>query len=232
MTLPTLTPAQSCGAIGSKESREIVLMRHAEAGLPGRFCGHSNPSLSVQGRARLPAIIHSLSLASISPTVVWSSDLRRAQETARPIAEHFGVDLTTSAGLREMNFGSWEGLTWNEVEVQYPEDARAWIDHFPHHRPPRGESFVELQSRVIAELESLAERAERSSVMAVTHAGFIRTAIAWVLGMPDVRISRIAQCHAAINVLEKVRNHWSVTAMNLNLAVFARANGADAEARL
>jgi len=180
----------------------------------------------------LPAIIQCLSLAGCSPTVIWSSDLKRAQETAAPIAKHFGLFLATSAGLREMNFGSWEGLTWSAVERQYPEDARAWIERFPHHRPPGGESFLELQARVITELESLAERAESGSVIAVTHAGFIRTAIGWVLGMPDTRISRITQYHGAISVLENFATHWSVAATNLSVSGMPQPNGEGGEARL
>jgi broad specificity phosphatase PhoE len=199
-------------------------LRHAEADLRGRFCGHSNPGLSAQGRAKIPAIVQGLSLASISPTTICSSDLRRAIETVEPIANHFGFDYSTSAALREMNFGCWEGLTWSEVELQYAEDAQAWIERFPHHRPPGGESFSDLKARVRDELESLAKRAQAGCTLAVTHAGFIRTAIAWVLGMDDKRISRIAQNYGGITVIENINDHWSVAALNLDLSRFADMN--------
>jgi broad specificity phosphatase PhoE len=131
-----------------------------------------------------------------------------------------------------MNFGSWEGLTWKEVELQYPEDARAWAELFPYHRPPGGESFPELQSRVIGQLEQLATTAESGYTLVVTHAGFIRTAVAWVLKMPDECISRIGQNHGAVTILEKTRQHWVVTALNVTSSCLASATSKETENQL
>ncbi len=228
MTLTTLKGRKSCDGRNGV-TVQIALLRHAEAGLHGCFCGHSDPSLSVQGRERIPAIIRSLS--QIVPKAICSSDLRRARETAEPIAKHFRLGYTTSPGFREMNFGKWEGLTWREVELQYPEDARAWAKLFPHHRPPGGESFLELQSRVTEQLEQLGEHAEAGCTLVVTHAGFIRTAVAWVLGAPDERISRIGQNHGAVTTLEKVGNHWTVTALNVTVPLFPNSRRNEIEAR-
>ncbi len=214
MTLTALTNQRSCDVVRGDETIQIVLLRHAQAGLHGCFCGHSDPSLSVQGREQMPAIIPGLS--HIVPRAIWSSDLRRAVETAEPIAKHFGLDYQTSPGFREMNFGKWEGLTWKEVELEYPDDARAWAKLFPHHRPPGGESFPELQARAVEQLEQLAKHAEPGCTLVVTHAGFIRAAVAWVLGVPDERISRIGLNHGCLTTLEKFGNHWSVTALNMS----------------
>jgi alpha-ribazole phosphatase len=213
MTLTAVTNGQSCDVLTRYATIQIALLRHAQAGLHGCFCGHSDPSLSVQGREQIPTIIRGLS--QIVPRAIWSSDLRRAKETAEPIAKHFGLDYKTSPGFREMNFGKWEGLTWKEAEVQYPEDAMAWGKLFPHHRPPGGESFLELQARAVEQLEQLVKDAEPGCTLVVTHAGLIRTAVAWVLGVPDERISRIGQNHGALSVLEKLGNHWNVTALNV-----------------
>jgi broad specificity phosphatase PhoE len=139
------------------------------------------------------------------------------------------MDYTSSPSFREMNFGSWEGLTWKEVEHQYPEDARAWAKLFPHHRPPGGELFVELQARVVAQLEQLATHAEPGCTLVVTHAGFVRTAVGWVLGIPDERISRLGLDHGALTILENVRSHWTVTALNLNASRFLDARRREIE---
>ncbi|PYT66019.1 MAG: histidine phosphatase family protein [Acidobacteria bacterium] len=216
MTLTAVKNRQSCDA-----TIQIALLRHAQTDLHGCFCGHSDPSLSVQGHDQIPSVIRSVS--QVVPRAIWSSDLRRATETAEPIAKHFGLRYATSPALREMNFGLWEGLAWKEVELQYPDDARAWAKFFPHHRPPGGESFLELQARVVEQLEQLGKHAEAGCTLVVTHAGFIRTAVAWVLGVPDERISRIGQNHGALTTLEKLENHWSVIALNVNAARFADA---------
>ncbi len=230
MTLTAGTNRQSCDVLRGDATIQIALLRHAQTDLHGCFCGHSDPSLSVQGREQIPSVIRSLS--QVIPKAIWSSDLRRATETAEPIAKHFGLHYATSPALREMNFGLWEGLTWKEVELQYPEDARAWAKFFPHHRPPGGESFLELQARVVEQLEQLAKHAEPGCTLVATHAGFIRTAVAWVLGVPDERISRIGQNHGALTTLEKLGNHWSVSALNASAFRFAEARRRESKDQL
>lgn len=212
---------QRCGIDRDGATIQLALVRHARTDFQGRFCGHSDPGLSDEGREQLPTIIRNLS--QIEPHAIWSSDLVRARETATPIAKHFGLDYAASRALREMDFGLWEGLTWNEVELQYPDDARAWAELFPHHRPPGGESFGEVQARAIAQLEQLAKQAEVGWALIVTHAGFIRTAVAWILGMPDERISRICLSHGALTTLENVGNQWTVTALNVGGSRFREA---------
>ena len=227
MTLTAETDRQSCDVVRRKSTIQIALLRHAQADLHGCFCGHSDPGLSVLGREQLPTIVQSLS--QIMPRAVWSSDLQRAKETAAPISKHFGMHCNISSGLREMNFGKWEGLTWKEVELQFPDDARAWIKLFPHHRPPGGESFRELQARAVEQLEQLARHAEPGCTLVVTHAGLIRTAVAWVLGVPDERVSRIGQNHCALTLLEKLGNHWSVTALNVSASFFSNGRRREIE---
>ena len=222
MMVTTMANQQSCDLLTDGATIKIALLRHAQTNLHGCFCGHLDPGLSACGQEQISAIVQSLS--SLMPHAIWSSDLRRARETAEPIARHFGLDYETSPGLREMNFGAWEGLTWTDVELQYPEDARAWARLFPHHRPPGGESFPELQTRVVGQLEQLVNHAEPGCTLVVTHAGFIRTAVAWVLGVPSDRISRIVQDHGAVTIVENLRNHWTVTALNISASWFSDVN--------
>jgi broad specificity phosphatase PhoE len=224
MTTSAIANAQACAGARAVTVRQIVLLRHAEADQKGRFCGHSDPSLSFQGRSMLRAIVQGLVHMAISPSSIWCSDLRRAQETAAPIANHYGLSCTLSSRLREMNFGAWEGLSWSEVERQYPDDARAWVERFPQHRPPGGESFLELRTRVVNELEALAKISRNGTTLVVTHAGFIRTAVAWVLGVEDQRISRISLSYGGLSTLDNIRGSWCVAGVNLDLSRFVSIN--------
>ena len=218
MTGTVVSDRKLCRVAPEGGTIQLALVRHAQADFHGHFCGHSDPGLSEEGLQQLPTIIQSLS--QIVPRAIWSSDLRRARETAEPIAKYFGLACTTSSLLREMNFGLWEGLTWNQVELQYLEDARRWARLFPHHRPPEGQSFLEFQARVIEQLVQLATQAEPGCTLIVTHAGFIRTSVAWVLGVPDERISSIGVDYGGLTALEKRGNHWTVTGLNVSSTRF------------
>src|SRR5258708_36758356 len=102
MTLTEVTNRQSCEVLRNDATIQIVLLRHAQAGLHGRFYGHSDPGLSVQGQEQLPTVIQGRS--QIVPRAIWSSDLRRARETAKPIANHFALANTISPNSQTMNF--------------------------------------------------------------------------------------------------------------------------------
>jgi len=195
--------------------QRLLLLRHARAELEGLFCGHADPVLSCEGQSQIGGIIDFLSKAP--PSLICSSDLRRAEQTALPIVRHFGVPLRTSAGLREMNFGRWEGLSWKEIEAQFPEGARAWSESFPHHRPPGGESFTEFRARVVGELQKIAAE---PTTLVVTHAGFIRTAVAWVLGISDDQLLRIHLDYAGVTTLRKSGESWAVTGLNCRNYIF------------
>jgi alpha-ribazole phosphatase len=86
---------------------------------------------------------------------VYASDLLRARQTADAIAKNFGIELHIRPGLREIHFGLWEGLSWNEIEVRDPVRAEKWAQEYPNSTAPAGESFVNFESRVRREITFL-----------------------------------------------------------------------------
>jgi alpha-ribazole phosphatase len=177
---------------------DILLIRHAETDMAGTFCGHSDPELNARGRAQLPALIDSLREENIG--AVYTSDLRRAQETAQAIADAFAVELHVRPGLREISFGSWEGLTWSEIEHRDEAYARRWIAEYPDLPAPGGEPFCDFQRRILEEVESLSTKFTGCNVAVITHAGVLRTVLrmrsehsdedAWKLAAPYCAIVR------------------------------------------
>src|SRR5882757_2736937 len=108
----------------------VLFIRHAETGMAGRFCGHSDPDLNAPGHAQLARLARVLSTEKIGE--IYSSDLRRAQSTAEGIAAGRNIPLTLRPALREIHFGEWEGLTWGQIEQVDPEYARRWVDGYPY----------------------------------------------------------------------------------------------------
>ena len=150
--------------------------------MAGRFCGHSDPDLNAQGHTQLTALADLLSAETIGS--VYCSDLRRARNTAQAIAATRDIPLTLRPALREINFGQWEGLSWEQVEQVDPEHARKWMDAFPNLAAPAGESFQTFEARVLEEVHCLLER-DPGPIAVVTHAGVLRVVLRHLCGCSE-----------------------------------------------
>src|SRR5437764_2409246 len=105
----------------------LLLARHGETdwNRARRWQGHADRPLTERGRAQAAELAERL--ADIALDAVYSSDLRRARETAEAVAQAQGVDLVQLAELREVSVGSWEGLTREEAATRFPEGFRRWL---------------------------------------------------------------------------------------------------------
>jgi broad specificity phosphatase PhoE len=165
---------------------EILLVRHGETdwNVAQRVQGHTDRPLNDNGLAQARALAEELQGEQID--AVYASDLARARETARAIAEPRGLPVEELPGLREKHFGTWEGLHADEIRERFPE-AHAngpWGD---------GETGEELATRVLAALAEIAERHPDGRALVVTHGGPVRA----VLRHCDVDVGSIANCHLA-----------------------------------
>ncbi len=160
----------------------IVLVRHGETdwNRQNRFQGHADPSLNDLGRAQARAL--AAELESERFNAVYSSPLKRAFETAQIVAAGLELDVRTSDGLKEVDVGSWSGLTRAEIEIRFPDGYRRWLEY--GHGWDDGETYAELGERVVATLVEIAARHNDEVVLAVTHGGPIRSALAAAAGVP------------------------------------------------
>ena len=160
----------------------ILLIRHAETVMAGAFCGHSDPGLNAQGRQQAARLARLLSSEPID--TVYSSDLLRATSTAQAIAAAREIPLLERPGLREIYFGRWEGLRWEEIEALDPEYARDWIARHPDLPAPAGESFQAFEARILEEVSHLFQCSDRR-IAVVTHAGAMRVVLRHLCGRSD-----------------------------------------------
>jgi broad specificity phosphatase PhoE len=145
----------------------IILARHGETNwnLERRWQGHSDRPLNDTGREQAEALAAELADEPIA--AVYSSDLMRAHETARIVADRLGLDVVAVPGLRERRFGSWEGLQDVEVERLFPG----------HNGPPDGEPRDDMTRRVLESLERIAASNDGRTVLVVSHGGPIRAVL-------------------------------------------------------
>ena len=149
----------------------LLFIRHAETALKGTFCGHSDPQLNALGLAQLPALVDKLAYSR--PDAVFASDLTRAEQTARAIAEPHQLAVQARVALREIQFGAWEGLTWEEIERRDPAYAARWVAEFPALPAPGGEAIPHFKHRVLEEIAWL-RQLPQTTIVIVTHAGVLR----------------------------------------------------------
>jgi len=145
-----------------------------------RFQGHSDIPLSEEGReqARLLAV----RLREEHFDIVYASDLSRALETARSIAEPHGLGVAIDSRLREFNFGEWEGLTWEEIVATRPELQDRELTAATLYAPDGGETFAMVCERVGSFFDDLKARPVGHAAI-VMHAGPLHAALK-VLGIP------------------------------------------------
>ena len=151
---------------------DLILVRHGETAWNAsrRFQGRTDIPLSEIGRARARAV--SLRLQSEAFDCGYASDLDRAAETARIIAEPHGLAVTIEPRIREFDFGQWEGLTWDEIARRWPELQAHGSTAARLYHPQGGESFDAVCARVASFLADLRLRGD-ACVLAVAHAGVL-----------------------------------------------------------
>jgi broad specificity phosphatase PhoE len=154
----------------------IVLVRHGETdwNRDNRFQGRADPPLNDTGREQARGLAAALSAERFD--AVYTSPLRRAAETAAILAGALEVDAAPDASLMEVDVGSWSGLTRTEVEARFPEGFTRWLEY--GHGWDDGETYDELGARVVSGLAVIAARHPGDLVLAVTHGGPIRSALA------------------------------------------------------
>jgi broad specificity phosphatase PhoE len=140
-------------------------------------------------------------LASEPIAAIYSSPQRRALQSADLIAQPHARSCEVVRGLREINFGDLEGLTYDEIATRYPDVYRQWMDQPTEVQFPNGESFREMCIRVRSAIAQIQQRNAGRTFAIVTHGGVIRIVIAQALQMPDQCVFRLAQDYAAVNLL-------------------------------
>ncbi|SOD86980.1 bifunctional RNase H/acid phosphatase [Streptomyces sp. Ag109_G2-15] len=182
----------------------FVLLRHGETPLTPqkRFSGSggTNPSLSDAGREQAHRAAEALAKRGTIQAIL-ASPLARTRETAGIVAARLGLDVTIEEGLRETDFGAWEGLTFGEVRERHPDDLNAWLADPEAHPTGGGESFAETATRMEATREKLVAAYAGRTVLLVTHVTPIKTLVRLALGAPPESLFRMELSAASLSAV-------------------------------
>lgn len=149
-------------------------------------------------------------------TVIYSSNLSRAVDTAGIIAEEIKVkQVIVEPSFRERHFGIWEGMTFSEIREQYPDQFASWAGNPVKYSPPEGESTLEVARRVTGCLNEIIATNRGANIVLVAHGGVNRVLLCHLLGIPYDHIFRIEQDNASVNIIEFWPEYPVVKAMNI-----------------
>lgn len=159
----------------------IVLVRHGETdwNRDRRFQGQADIVLNETGRAQVRALAAELVRETFS--IVYTSPLRRAAESAEILAAALELEVRPCDALMEIHVGSWSGLTVPEVATQFPDGHRRWLDSRAGWED--GETYDELGMRVVEGLRRIGAAHLDAHVLAMTHGGPIRAILAAIRGL-------------------------------------------------
>ena len=189
---------------------EILLVRHGETlwNQQGRMQGQHDSPLTPTGLHQARQL--GRRLANVPFTALYSSDLGRAHQTARCIADSTGHEIVTDGGLRERHFGIFEGLTNNEIKSRYPEDYELFARRDPEYVMSGGESAAQFMRRVVVTLDRIAGAHNGDTIVVVTHGlvldALYRTACNMALEIP--RGFPLLNC--SLNTFRRSPQGWHV----------------------
>ncbi|MFI2608829.1 bifunctional RNase H/acid phosphatase [Kitasatospora sp. NPDC018619] len=179
----------------------FVLLRHGETPLTPekRFSGSggTDPELSDKGRWQAERAAEALAARGTVQAVV-ASPMRRTRQTAETVAARLGLDVRYEDGLREVDFGAWEGLTFAEVRERHPDDLTAWLGSAKARPTGNGESFSTLTHRVGVARDKVLARYAGKTVLVVSHVSPIKTLVRLALGAPPDSMYRMELSAASI----------------------------------
>jgi len=156
----------------------LILVRHGESELnrDGIFYGQLDPGLTEKGVRQAEEAKEVLKTFHYDE--IYVSDLVRARDTAR-ILNHRELDLTETKRLRELNFGIFEGLKYDEILSKYPEEEALWREQWQDYDYKNGESVRELQKRAVDFVEEKID--EKKDILVVAHWGVINCVLSHYL---------------------------------------------------
>jgi alpha-ribazole phosphatase len=194
----------------------VWLLRHGEPDENvRRLCyGSLDVGLSETGRQQMARAARELAAETVS--AIYSSPRLRAVESARILIDGLGenAELRVVPDFREIDFGDFEGMAYDDIAAGYPDLYRQWMESSTSVQFPSGESFATMRQRVLRAFDAICAAHTGETAVVVSHGGPIRAIVARALGMAGKDIFHLAQDHGAINRIDVVDGFEVVALLN------------------
>ena len=193
---------------------KIIFVRHGQTewNVLGRYQGQTDIALSPLGIEQAEKLAAHFPVDKVE--AVYSSDLVRAMTTARCVADLFGLTVEPRPELRELNFGDWEGLTYDEIVAKWPDALNNFFQHPDVLEIPHGESFPKLRERALDAVEKIVACHPNQTVAVFAHGAILRTILTAALHMDLKYVWNIRQFNTAVNIVTYTEHGTTVELLN------------------
>ncbi|HWR43292.1 alpha-ribazole phosphatase [Sporomusa sp.] len=192
----------------------LIVVRHGQTmwNLERKYQGHSDIALNDKGLSQARAVAKRLAEESIH--AVYASDLSRAFKTAECIAAEHSLTVNLVPELREIKFGEWEGLTYEQISERWPGLlGKLWTTP-DELEIPGGETFHQLKERAAAAIQKIVAAHPEQTVTVVAHGGTIGTILCATLEIHLNHVWSIRQDNTAVNVIDYYDGRPTITLLN------------------
>ncbi|MTI67793.1 MAG: histidine phosphatase family protein [Firmicutes bacterium] len=180
----------------------LYVVRHGESkwNLSNKLQGQKNVSLTLKGISQAMKLSHNLREEQID--YIYSSDLKRAYETAKIIGNVLDKKVYPKKGLRERSFGKWEGLTNLQIKKLYKHKYDLWNKHPQNVKIPKGETFQEVKNRTVKTLNSIINKHRNKNILIVSHSVVVKILIMETLKLDNGFYKKIQIKNCDLNIID------------------------------
>ena len=193
---------------------KLILVRHGQTvwNKLGKYQGQADIELSEAGIEQAKLLGERFPFDQVS--AIYSSPLKRARDTAEAVAKKFKLPIVACEAFREINFGQWEGLTYEEIHAKWEKEHTLLFESPDLLTCPQGEGFSDVQDRAVKKMLEIVKAHDGETVVITAHGGVIRTLLCYALGMPLKNMWKIRQDNTAVNVVSAYDEGMVVELMN------------------
>lgn len=193
---------------------KLILVRHALTvdNQKSRLSGHIDSSISEEGKEQIDKITNYLKDFDIDK--IYSTTSSRTKDTVKKLSELKSIEIIEKESLKEISFGDFEGLTFDEIKDKYPKEFQDMIEKGYEYKYPNGESLIDSYNRVCIELDNIISNNDDRTILICSHGGTIRNIITYLISNSYKYHWNFKIDNGSVTILEVQDGFTVITAMN------------------
>lgn len=193
---------------------KLILVRHALTvdNQKSRLSGHIDSSISEEGKEQIDKITNYLKDFDIDK--IYTTTSSRTKDTVKKLSELKSIEIIEKESLKEISFGDFEGLTFDEIKDKYPKEFQDMIEKGYEYKYPNGESLIDSYNRVCIELDNIISNNDYRTILICSHGGTIRNIITYLISNSYKYHWNFKIDNGSVTILEVQDGFTVITAMN------------------